>query len=326
MAITQDYILKGGLRGAEEAANQRLAAMDKESLAKQQQQADLQKQTANNDDALRNLLQGKQADRETVAGNAAAAEAWAKKHNLKDGTYSIHPSESGYAIDPRAPMAPGAMLTPAQHSAEGESGKTIQNYAVSGGSAQMDKNQNALSEVETDLSGPIDPKTGLRTGKGKRDTYDRVAGKLLGWAPSLLGVVAPTEKGRMDKAQSTAVANIKATDSNPTQALIDQTMSRAYDPRADDAQNADRIRAIAQEAETKRRQIEAAKANYDRTGYATIGAPAVSRQGPTKNPTKPDPLKTWLSPKQAPAQQQGGTGLEHLSDAELQAMAKKLGL
>lgn len=186
-------------------------------------------------------------------------------------------------------------LTPAQHEAEKKSGDAIQTYAISGGAAGMDKNQAALAEVEKDLM-------------GKRDAYDRTAGKILGGWPGAMGIFAPTEKARMDKAQAGAVGNIKATDSNPTQALIDQTMSRVYDPRANDAQNLERIQAERKMAEAKRRQIEAAKINYDATGYATIG---------NSQPTRPSQASQQLAPGNS-------ASFDQMSDEQLKQMYNQL--
>lgn len=169
-------------------------------------------------------------------------------------------------IDTKAPTNIGMQMTPAQRTAEGEGGKSVQTYAVSGGAPAMQKNIDAQKTVLDELKG------------GKRDTYDRVAGKVLSWSPTLMKGLAPAEKARMDRVQNAALANIRATDSNPTQVLIDQTLSRAYDPAASDELNIERITADYETALAKKQQLDNAKANYDRTGYVTIGGgPAVTR-------------------------------------------------
>lgn len=192
-------------------------------------------------------------------------------------------------------------LTPAQESSEKESGKKLSAWEVSGGSPAMEKNLGNQEKVLGDLK------------NGKRDWYDKNVGGTLQALPlvgnSLMSIFAPTEKARMDQAQGGAVHNIKAVDSAPTQVLIDQTMTRAYDPRATNEQNAERVGTDLHTGKSTKAQMEQASDNLARTGYVMPGlagqrAPAPQRQAPT-------------TPK---------TGLEQLSDAELKAMAAKLGI
>lgn len=267
-----------------------------------------QKQRAN--DALKQLLQGKQADQQNEMAKLAEQESIANRQAQQAIDYAAKQSKDGRRIgvtfspqgasitqedkyDPIQQLllkreVAKPQLTPAQTEAEKKAGDAIATYQVNGGGATMDKNQTALGDVENDL-------------QGKRDWYDRLAGRALSGMPGVFRALAPTEKARMDKAQGTALANIRATDSNPTQVLIDQTMSRAYDPKADDASNLARIQAIKQEAEAKRKQIEQAKQNYDQTGYATIGG------GSFANPKKP-----------------GVSGLTPQEQAELDQLRKEL--
>lgn len=270
---------------------------------------------ADNDAKLAQLIKGAGLKQEGITTNQAAADAQAKAQGLKPGTYSSHVSDDGYSFDPRAPIAPGSMMTPAQKSAEEAGGKAVETYSVSGGAPAMQKNLDAYDEVLNDLK--------------NRDTYDRVVGGGLRKMPVLQSIFAPTEKSRQDKIQGAAIGNIKATDSNPAQTLIDQTLTRAYDASGTNEQTKARIVADQAAALAKKQQLDNAKGNYDRSGYVTVGAgPTVTGHRKLKNsPPKQDPLRQFLKPKQAPqAAPQGGTELEHLSDEELSAMAKKLGL
>lgn len=302
MAITNDFVLRGGLKDSDQAAS---AAYDDQVKKKMEQKA--------RDDGIANLIKGKQfdegVDERKYARHLSTAEQLRAKHGVDTaidaGDISIGAKDVYGALLKQKTLAKPE-LTPAETEAEKDAGKAIQTYAVSGGSAGMDKNQEALTEVEKDLV-------------SKRDMYDRGVGKALGWSPKMLGIFGPSEKARMDKAQAGAVGNIKATDSNPTQVLIDQTMSRVYDPAASNEQNAERIRAEKRLADSKRAQIEAARSNYDATGYATVGgsAPSTAPRG--------DKLKSFLQGgKQAPAASQNSQ-LDAIMQKIQELEAKKAG-
>lgn len=89
MAITQDYILKGGLRSSDEAANNRLQAMDRESLQKQE-----------NDAKLAQLITGGDIKKEHLANSARAGEEAAARQGFKPGTYAASATDEGYHIAP----------------------------------------------------------------------------------------------------------------------------------------------------------------------------------------------------------------------------------
>ena len=61
--ITNDFILKGGLKAADEAANNKLKSMDEAEMRRGQQQADLNKQTSDNDAKLTQLIKGDELKR-----------------------------------------------------------------------------------------------------------------------------------------------------------------------------------------------------------------------------------------------------------------------
>lgn len=170
------------------------------------------------------------------------------------------------------------VLTPAEVAAEGVGGKKVAEYEISGGRPAADKAAAALSEVESDLT------------SGKRDKYDQTVGAMFGNWPSILGVVGPTEKARRDKAHNTALGLAKVNDPNPTEKQQQAIMGQVYDPASDNKANADRISSFKIEQAAKQAQIEAAAANYHKTGYATIGNPQAApqqQQAPSGPPAAP---------------------------------------
>lgn len=100
MAITNDYILKGGLRSSDEAANSRLRMMDQERIQQQQDAAAGQRGQADNDAKLAQLLKGSQLKQKQVSDNAAAAEEAAKRQGFQPGQYAASASDEGYHIAP----------------------------------------------------------------------------------------------------------------------------------------------------------------------------------------------------------------------------------
>lgn len=169
-------------------------------------------------------------------------------------------------------------LTPAQETSEREAGKKLSAYEVAGGSPAMQKHMSNQKQTMDELKG------------GQRDWYDRAVGKVFGGVPGLLGVFGPSEKARMDRVQAAAIQNIRATDPNPAQILIDQTLSRAYDPRLSDEENIAKIQADYNTSRATQAQMERASDNLQRSGYAMPGiagnpSPS-SRQLPQDNGDK----------------------------------------
>lgn len=184
-------------------------------------------------------------------------------------------ADGGMTVDPEAPLSPyqmRPMLTPAQEAAEKAAGKHIEDYEAAGGRPALEKNLASLGEVESELK------------EGKRDGYDRLMGSATSWSPTLMGLLAPTEKARRDKARNTALDAVKKTDANPTQQQIDAVMGQIYDPSSDNQANADRISRFNEEQRKTAAQREQAAANYHRSGYATFGGPKqpAGPQGPSK--------------------------------------------
>jgi hypothetical protein len=153
-------------------------------------------------------------------------------------------------------------LTPAQEAAERAAGKHVEDYLVAGGRPALDKDLGALGEVEQELA------------KGERDNWDRVVGGATSWSPTLMGFLAPTEKGRRDKVRNTAADAARKTDANPTEKQIEAIMGQIYDPTADNKNLADRISRFSKERREKAGQLDHAAQNYQKTGYATLGGPA----------------------------------------------------
>lgn len=269
------------------------------------------------DAKLAELIKGSELKQQGIDANADAASKWAAAQGLKPGTYSMHPSESGYSIDPRAPQAPGSMMTPGQIKSEQVGAEKVANYEAGGGRATSAKNIEQVGSVESDLK------------SGKRDIYDRKVGGLLNSFPGLMGTFAPAEKARRDKAYNAAMMLARQSDPNPTENQIRNIMGQIYDPSSDDATNLERIQRFQQQQRGVDADMARSAENLQRTGFVMPGLAGQGRAAPQPQvqqaPSRGgDKLRQFLKPQPTP--QQGGTGLEQLSDAELAEMAKKLGL
>lgn len=294
MAITQDYILKGGLKSSDEAANNRLKMMDQERIQQQQDAAAGQRQQSENDAKLAQLIKGSALKQEATAGNAAAADAWAAKQGLKPGTYSMHASDTGYSSDPRAPVSPMSMMTPGQIEAEKMGAKKVADYEAAGGRATNAKNIEQVGTVESDLTPGPD-------GKTKRDTWDRKVGGALSGIPSLMGAFAPAEKARRDKAYNAAMNLARQSDPNPTENQIKNIMGQIYDPSSDDASNLERIQRFQQQQKGVDADMARSAENLQRTGYVMPGMshnPRAAAQPEVQQaPRQGDKLRSFLAPK-----------------------------
>jgi hypothetical protein len=123
----------------------------------------------------------------------------------------------------------------------------------------------------------------------------------------------------------------KQSDANPTEDTIKRIMGQIYDPASDDASNLERIQRFQQQQKGVDADMSRSAENLRSTGFVMPGLshqPRATPQAPVQQaPARGgDKLRQFLKPSAAPQQRQGGTGLEHLSDEELSAMAKKLGL
>lgn len=223
---------------------------------------------------------------EQINRNLATAQGLAAKMGVKPGKYAITANENGLNVNPEAPDPLRNLLmplTPAQESAEKAVGKQIADFDSAGGRPAMEKNLQALQDVNNDLT------------QGKRDGYDRIVGGALSGFPTLMGLLAPSEKARRDRARSTANNAARQSDPNPTQQQIETIMGQIYDPSSTNEENQARIQRFQTEQQQKARQMEQASQNYKRTGYATIGnashAPAQKQvakklYSPSRNQTK----------------------------------------
>lgn len=224
------------------------------------QQSDIQKADA--DARLAQLIKGQELEREAVAQDMEYAQQMRDKYG-PEADVSVGKARIG-GFDPlmrflRQQQINKPQLTPGQETAEKEGAKKVAAYDVAGGSSAMDKHIKAQEEVLKEIQG------------GKRDFYDKAAGKVLGGFPRAMAVFAPTEKARMDKIQAAAIQNIRATDPQPAQVLIDQTLSRAYDPRLSDEENIAKIQADYEAAKNTKAQMEQAAKNLQETGYVLPG-------------------------------------------------------
>lgn len=96
MAITQDYILKGGLKSSDEAANNRLKAMDAAAQSQAEQQAATGRTKMDNDAKLAQLIKGSALKKQAVLDNAAAADSAAQSQGFKPGQYMSSATDEGY--------------------------------------------------------------------------------------------------------------------------------------------------------------------------------------------------------------------------------------
>lgn len=238
----------------------------KELLQGRSEAHDLKKQKAEQDFKQAELDREAQRAQEMYGKNPKAA--------IRYGDVTINPES-----DPlRGLLFP---LTPAQEAAEKTAGKQIADWEASGGRPAMDKNIQSLKEAQSELGG-VDA-TG-KPAEAKRDLYDQYVGGALSGFPSIMGMVAPSEKARRDKVRNTALTIAKQTDPNPTEKQIEAIMGQVYDPSSDNDANRERVDRFLKEQQEKAANMEAAAQNYDRTGYATIGGvrpktSAVSPQG-----------------------------------------------
>lgn len=276
------------------------------------------------DAALKQLITGKQMD--DVAKNAMYEKQLGTAQDLRAKYGSEANIDAGEVkiggIDPlthllKARELQKPSLTPAQTASETASGKKLADYEAGGGRATSAKNIEQVQSVQDDL-------TPDAKGNTKRDWYDRKVGGLLnGISPTLMGSFAPAEKARRDKAYNAAMMLARQSDPNPTENQIRNIMGQIYDPSSDDATNLERVKRFQQQQRGVDADMSRAASNLQSTGYVMPGLSG-NTPAPSQPRVQPAPLRGMPSP--VPQPQQGGTGLEHLSDAELAAMAKKLGL
>lgn len=243
-----------------------------ESVKKRQQTT--QENQAERDAQIARLIKGDELKQQGMARQISEAERlrgqYGPEANVNVEGVSIGGVDPLNALLKRRELSQ-PKLTPGQETSEKEGGKKISAYSLAGGSPAMQKTLSAQEEVLKELR------------SGKRDMYDRMVGGALSKFPAMQRILAPTEKARKDKIQAAAIQNIRATDSNPAQVLIDQTLSRAYDENATDEQNIERIMADYATAKATQEDMERATGNLQRTGYimpGLAGNPAGSPGGP----------------------------------------------
>lgn len=224
-----------------------------------------ERQRRENDARLAQLIKGKQLEDESY--NMKRQKSLEDVKSLRQLLGKDAGITAGDVhIDPRQKQASSALvLTPAQQAAERAVGKQIADFDAAGGRPAMEKNLQALTEVQADLT--PDPKTK----QTKRDWWDRNVGGVLSTSPALMGLFASGEKARRDKARNTALTIARQTDPNPTEKQIEAIMGQIYDTSSSDEDNEARITRFLNEQRSKAAQMEAASQNYHNSGYATIG-------------------------------------------------------
>lgn len=151
-------------------------------------------------------------------------------------------------------------LTPAQETSEKTAAKKIADWEAAGGKTTARQQLDSVRSVKEELKG------------GKRDYYDRVVGGLTSGMPVVMGAVAPSEKGRRDRAYSAASTRLKQLgDPNPTETRIRETMGQIYDPSSDDATNEIRLSEFERQIEETNKEMERSADNLARTGYIMPG-------------------------------------------------------
>jgi hypothetical protein len=235
-------------------------------------------QIQDNDAKLAQLIRGKQIDEDNRQGaidaNMSRARDEATRLGLKPGKFSVNVSEGSMALNPEPPPGLSSLimpLTPAQQKAEENAGKSIHNYELMGGRSTFEKNENQINSVLGDIEGD------------KRDDYDQKVGGMLQSHPALMGILAPSEKGRRDKVRNAYITMVKQVDPNTSEKQANDIFSQVYDPASDNATNLDRLRVNLTELKAKRDALEQGSQNYHRTGYVTIGGrgtPTPRQAGP----------------------------------------------
>lgn len=98
--ITQKYILGGGLKSSDDAANAKLKAMDEYAKSTMEQGAETSRTQMDNDAKLAQLIKGDALKQEAIARHQKAADDAARAGGMKPGKYSQNVSEGGYAVNP----------------------------------------------------------------------------------------------------------------------------------------------------------------------------------------------------------------------------------
>lgn len=265
--ITKRDLEKGVLSGADAAANQRLAAMDAAAQKKAEQDAKLTELIKGSQLKTQEAERQRQSDLEDVK---SLRQLIGKDAGISAGHVKIDPREAG-----------GFVLTPAEQAAESAGGKKAAEY-MTGGRAAADAAMSNLQDVQNQIQG------------GKRDIYDRVVGGALQNHPSIMGLLAPSEKARADKAHNATLGALKAAGiQRPTQWEVQKVFGHSYDPSSDDATNLARIQAAAKKAAEMRQQSETEVQNLQRTGYVTpgVGGNAPMEPAPVQSPSSPFPSR-----------------------------------
>lgn len=280
MPITQDYILKGGLRASDEAAQAAIDGVRRQREQGAQRVHETNTQRAQQDAALRQLIRGKELDLSNDQAKAASDMANAEALRAKYGnSVAVHAGSASLGdTDPLARLLKRRelekpQLTPAQVEAEKVTGKKVGDWEAAGGRPTAEQNVKQIGEVRKDLA------------DGKRDTWDRVVGGATSGFPSLMGMVAGKEKARRDKVRNTAVMLARQSDPNPTQKQIEDIMGQIYDPSSSDMDNDQRLADYERKIQSTSRDMDQAATNLRTTGYTMPGlsgaAPAMSpSQGP----------------------------------------------
>lgn len=275
--------------------NMRLAAQ----LAQKNQENEQQ-------DALRKYLQGAKegslgTDGKYTPGTDAAAKQYEEDQAVQrvqgllsaggpGHKQSVHSGSASINFSDAIPNL-RAYLTPAQEAAEKEAGKKISDFE-GGGKQGQEANIGQIQDVQNQLKA------------GKKDNYDRFVGGALESHPTLMGILAPSEKARRDQVQNAQLGMLhEAGIPRPTQWDIQRVFGQTYDSAADDASNAQRLTNSTNKMTAQKQAAQAQANQYHKTGYATIGsqAPASAPQG--SGGVAPAP--------QAPQTKQGKDGLTY---------------
>lgn len=283
-----DYFKKALLQG------QQTGADTLNGFAQGQEQFANQKalRQQDNDASLRQLITGKEFDE--GAKTRAHAQELTTLHQLL-GKYPKTAVKSGeFSVNPESAASLKPVLTPAQEAAERAAGKQLTDFEAGGGRPGTTKALESLGDVKNDLM------------NDKRDGYDRVVGGALSGWPTLMGMFAPSEKGRRDKVRNTALGIVKQSDPNPTEKQQENTFGQMYDSSSSNEANLDRITRFEKEQQETSAQKEAAAANYHKTGYATMSPGG----GPPPSMTRP-PAAPPKAPAETPEQEYARLRAKH---------------
>lgn len=150
-------------------------------------------------------------------------------------------------------------LTPGQQAMDKKFGADYADFTAGGGYADVDKQLKQLDSVADDLER-------IATGKGKPN--ERLTGALTGTAPDFINAaINPAAIAARERVEEVAQRNLRLIlGAQFTQAEGDKLIARTYNPRLSEAENAKRVRGLANQMRTAAKQKQAASEYFETNG------------------------------------------------------------